>query len=362
MGALHDLRGVVSAISSDAYPAFVTSGALNGEIPAFYYHKLEAEQLEGHLRYLNRNGYRALDAGEHLRSLLRCEDPGRCAVLTFDDGLADLYEVAFPLLRAHRVKAVAFIIPGRVGEPGLVSWSQVREMHESGWLDFQSHSMFHVAIPTQLEAKDFFRPDFVVSRPWDLPVPSSWSGERPLFPPAWGTPIRPSLSRLSDARRILVPEEVDGRVVEETARRGGAAFFEQRGWRRILEDCASRGLGSSGGRLERADEQKEGIRKELVESKRRIEAELAGKVVAHLAYPWHQMGELVQQLLPECGYLSAYAGLTEGKGPRSAEGRLFQLARLSADFLPCLPGEGRQSVGRVLARKIRRRLTQGTPY
>ena len=76
------------------------------------------------------------------------EPPTRApVVLTFDDGRAADYEVAFPLLVAAGARAEFFINTAKLGRPGYLTWSQIDEMYRAG-MSFQSHSHDHVALPT----------------------------------------------------------------------------------------------------------------------------------------------------------------------------------------------------------------------
>jgi peptidoglycan/xylan/chitin deacetylase (PgdA/CDA1 family) len=64
-------------------------------------------------------------------------------VITFDDGYADLYTQAFPVLKRHHFKAVAYIVSGFVGRMGQnVSAAQVREMDAYG-IEIGAHTMNH---------------------------------------------------------------------------------------------------------------------------------------------------------------------------------------------------------------------------
>jgi peptidoglycan/xylan/chitin deacetylase (PgdA/CDA1 family) len=134
-------------------PDFVTSrkprepGAC---IPVFCYHLVDAEEFGRDLEFLERNGYSTLDA-DQLADHMEGEEPAppRSVVLTIDDGMRNLYTHAFPLLRQFDQKAVAFIAPGlHRGRPGrLCSWVEIEEMHLSGLVDFQSHTLEHRFIP-----------------------------------------------------------------------------------------------------------------------------------------------------------------------------------------------------------------------
>lgn len=75
------------------------------------------------------------------------EGPARSpVVLTFDDGRAADYDVAFPLLLAAGVRAEFFINTAHVGQPGYLTWSRIAEMHRAG-MSFQSHSHEHLVLP-----------------------------------------------------------------------------------------------------------------------------------------------------------------------------------------------------------------------
>jgi peptidoglycan/xylan/chitin deacetylase (PgdA/CDA1 family) len=81
--------------------------------------------------------------------------PARTVVLTFDDGFADFYTHAAPVLRRTRMPAIVFLPtafcggtnrwpgqPGWVEEQRLMSWDQLRELAEEGF-SFGAHSVTH---------------------------------------------------------------------------------------------------------------------------------------------------------------------------------------------------------------------------
>lgn len=53
---------------------------------------------------------------------------GRHVIITFDDGYADNYERALPILRSHGVAATFFIVTGFVDEPHLPWWDEIAWM------------------------------------------------------------------------------------------------------------------------------------------------------------------------------------------------------------------------------------------
>jgi peptidoglycan/xylan/chitin deacetylase (PgdA/CDA1 family) len=140
---------------------------LGSNVPAFFFHCVDPVGFEADLDFLARNKYTTIVADNllgHLKGQTRL--PERSIIITIDDGARNLYEIAFPLLRKFGMKAVAFIVPGfhkedfcqlmfedGSGGPPL-TWSQIREMHESGVIDFQSHTYEHRYIPNWPEPID----------------------------------------------------------------------------------------------------------------------------------------------------------------------------------------------------------------
>lgn len=106
------------------------------------------------MSWLASNGYHPIDLAD-LRAYLRGQTPlpAKPVVLTFDDGYRDLYTTAYPILRAHRFKAVAYVVSGFLGSPANVTAEQVLEM-EAGGVQVGSHTVSHVdltrASPSEL--------------------------------------------------------------------------------------------------------------------------------------------------------------------------------------------------------------------
>lgn len=135
------------------------------EIPVLQYHRVVAEipgksrfniyvtraDFEKQLAVLKRHSFTPITFSDFLSRRL----PQKPIILTFDDGYADHYHIAFPLLKKYGLKAVIYILGNRnitsncwdvpLGEPEvpLLKPEQIREMAESGLVDFGGHSMDH---------------------------------------------------------------------------------------------------------------------------------------------------------------------------------------------------------------------------
>jgi peptidoglycan/xylan/chitin deacetylase (PgdA/CDA1 family) len=93
--------------------------------------------------WLAANGYHPVDFDD-LRGYLLGHGglPDRPVVLTFDDGYRDVYTTAYPILRAHRFKAVAYVVAGFVGRSTNVTAEQVLEMDANG-IQIGAHTVSH---------------------------------------------------------------------------------------------------------------------------------------------------------------------------------------------------------------------------
>jgi peptidoglycan/xylan/chitin deacetylase (PgdA/CDA1 family) len=93
--------------------------------------------------WLSRHGYHPVDFND-VRAYFAGSAPlpANPVVITFDDGYADLYTTAYPILAAHGFKAVAYIVSGFVGRPRYASAAQVVQMDQNS-IEIASHSVDH---------------------------------------------------------------------------------------------------------------------------------------------------------------------------------------------------------------------------
>lgn len=72
---------------------------------------------------------------------------GAC-VITIDDGLADLYTNAFPLLVGRNIPFVAFISSDLIDKEGYVTTDQLKDMSENPLVTIGSHGASHRCLDT----------------------------------------------------------------------------------------------------------------------------------------------------------------------------------------------------------------------
>ena len=99
--------------------------------------------------WLARNGYHPITFTE-LHGYLNGQQglPSRPVILTFDDGYADFYTTALPILRAHDFNAVAYVVSGFIGRPGYMTAAQVVEADRSG-VEIGAHTVDHADLVKQ---------------------------------------------------------------------------------------------------------------------------------------------------------------------------------------------------------------------
>ena len=86
--------------------------------------------------------------------------PTPAVVLTFDDGYADNYRHAFPVLERHRFPATVFVASGFIGtdqrmpryaaggaDDRMMTWEEVRALSASGLIEIGAHTVTHRELP-----------------------------------------------------------------------------------------------------------------------------------------------------------------------------------------------------------------------
>ncbi|MBN1660899.1 MAG: polysaccharide deacetylase family protein [Anaerolineae bacterium] len=102
-------------------------------------------KFEEQLCYLQEQGYHTITLADLTLHLTRGKVlPTRPIILTFDDGYADAYTHAFPLLQRYGFTGTFFLTtaPIDAGNPDFLSWAEVEKMHAAG-MEFEAHSYNH---------------------------------------------------------------------------------------------------------------------------------------------------------------------------------------------------------------------------
>ncbi len=151
-----------------APPDVVAPGAYAINVPILTYHYIRVNpdrydrmgfalsvtpaDFAAQMDWLAENGYHPITT-EDLHTYLQGARglPSRPVVLSFDDGYADFYTTALPILRSHDFKAVAYVVSGFVGQARYMTAAQVREADRSG-IEIGSHTVSHANLATASSA------------------------------------------------------------------------------------------------------------------------------------------------------------------------------------------------------------------
>lgn len=142
-------------------------------VPVLVYHNINDDEVESttnisvdhfkeQLFALKRAGYETISV-EQLYRFLRGEAtlPARSIMITFDDGIADSFYYADPVLRALSYEAVMFALPKYSVEATSTSYylttHQLQAMESSGRWDIQSHGYdAHTSLPIAADSEGNF--------------------------------------------------------------------------------------------------------------------------------------------------------------------------------------------------------------
>ncbi len=94
-------------------------------------------EFKKQLEYIKSAGYTPID----FRQAVNPKGVKKPVIITFDDGYADNYINAFPLLKEYNFKATIFLISDAIGKKKFLGIPDIQKMQSL--IDFQSHSVMH---------------------------------------------------------------------------------------------------------------------------------------------------------------------------------------------------------------------------
>jgi len=99
------------------------------------------------MQYLSEQGYHTITPNELFKALKKgAELPDKPILITFDDGYADNYVNAYPILKKYGFTATFFVITDFIShDPRFMTWQQIREMHDNGFT-IGSHTVHHTPL------------------------------------------------------------------------------------------------------------------------------------------------------------------------------------------------------------------------
>ncbi len=128
--------------------------SVNGpKVIVLNYHKVDnmnislsvaPSDFEKQIAYLAQNGFHTVTPHElYMAFTDGAALPTNPVLITFDDGYADNYTKAYPILKKYGMKATIFVITSLMGKPGYLTWGQAAEMEAAGLVSIESHTVTH---------------------------------------------------------------------------------------------------------------------------------------------------------------------------------------------------------------------------
>jgi peptidoglycan/xylan/chitin deacetylase (PgdA/CDA1 family) len=106
--------------------------------------------FEKQLIYLQTKGYTFYFAKDIPQLMSNPQE--KPVVLTFDDGYADFYTDAYPILKKYNIKATIYIIYNFIGHPNYMTESQLQELAKSNLIEIGCHTFNHYSLPSSSSA------------------------------------------------------------------------------------------------------------------------------------------------------------------------------------------------------------------
>jgi peptidoglycan/xylan/chitin deacetylase (PgdA/CDA1 family) len=128
-------------------------------VPILMYHHLDRqggssslsvspENFRRQMDFLARHKYNVISLAEFVRAKENKEELSRnTVVITFDDGYADNYIFAYPILQEYNLPATIFVIVNAVSKQGYLDYAQIREMADSEIITIGSHTLTGAYLP-----------------------------------------------------------------------------------------------------------------------------------------------------------------------------------------------------------------------
>ena len=131
---------------------YIDSPGANEKLPGLY---VPPTRFKEQIETLKANGYEIVPL-----SALGSQPTGsKRAALTFDDGYADFYTQAWPILKALNAPATVYVITDKLDQPSFLTTAQFKELALDPLITIGSHTLSHpdlVKIPASQARAEIF--------------------------------------------------------------------------------------------------------------------------------------------------------------------------------------------------------------
>jgi peptidoglycan/xylan/chitin deacetylase (PgdA/CDA1 family) len=294
-------------------------------IPSLMYHHINPqpedsisitpEKFEAQIKYLAENGYRAIHLDEFYSALKKWSMPKKTVLITFDDGYADNFIYAYPILKKYNMKATIFPVTTFINDKPVLrtgkllndfellmntphakgplydflSWDEMRQMTASGLIDIQAHTHQHAAYFEGNKILSFHDGKMNTKLGW------ATNGDMRLGIPIYK--IGPSLT----IRRYSDDKGLRDKLATFVEQNSGNDFFMRHNAKELLFEIVKK-HGILHGRFESEAESEKRIMDELKLTKSLIENKL-NKKVNYICWPWGSADKPLYERAKRAGFI-----------------------------------------------------------
>lgn len=116
--------------------------------PDFEVYNVPPDEFAAQLDYLQSEGYTTITLQDFMRAVHgKSSLPDKPIVLTFDDGYIDNYSTMLPILEAHGMTAVVYVISNEIGKENYLTLDELKDMQRRG-IEIGSHTADHLPLTT----------------------------------------------------------------------------------------------------------------------------------------------------------------------------------------------------------------------
>ena len=379
--------------SFSGYPKFIYSGNnlqnLDG-IPVFLYHTIDPAIFESHLLYLKNNDYTTLNIDEFHEILLNKNKTNhkRLVLLTIDDARSSVWRYAYPILKKYEMHATIFIIPGLTEESkfcrknledfwngkcesqeirnidpqhiSLCNWVEIIQMYNSGFVNIESHTLFHREIFINTKITDFITPDssFI---PYDFPGSPYFSaadlGKKLSASTYHGLPIFESSPLMLAGPKLNMSPEFISKCKEVYH----DASKINNDWKSAIKNIVNE-QSSKIKYFSIEPHSKNDVLEDLKTARGIIQSKLDNNAGNHLCLPWTIGNNETINICKQLEIKSCFWGVLENKNINKPGDDPYFISRIKNDFIFRLPGRDRKSLFSIYDYKIKRRMSGEKPF
>lgn len=304
-----------------------------------YQERIEPENFENNLKTLKKEGFKPIRLTDIYDYISKGKNPPKKSVhITFDDGYADNFLYAYPILKKYGFYATIFVIAGKVAEnikratydelvsmnisqeanellekSKFVSWEELKELVESGLFEVGSHSYSHKACFSSKRVVKFNNTGTIE---WLYELTGDKRLGIPVYEKKWDCA----------ARCLKDDEGLRDYLADFVSKKGGMLFLKNHNYKKILTRQLKKYVRENGVKFETEDEKErtERIKKEIYDSKTTIEEKLGIKA-NFFCYPWGDYDSITVEHIKNAGYKGA---LTLNVGLNTKDTNPYMLKRV----------------------------------